>query len=268
MRLTCLFFILYLSCMGGVERFVKIPTFEKFEKITSAFYSQSNRNSLVSERITGDSQEVVSLNSQELQTRLGELLKHRYQVEGDVVVSLTRTWEPLSLGHNFILKLNSCSPDELSSSSYLRFVIWDQGLNCGDFAIPVKVSHFKEVYFTDRPLSSGVRLSENLLKKCKVDVLKQHANSVQASVNLKSFETSSSIRADSPLKWSNLSKVTLINKGQIIDVFASGNGIFVTMKGLALEDGVAGSLVKVKNLSSKKEFLAKVLNESSVKVHL
>ena len=102
----------------------------------------------------------------------------------------------------------------------------------------------------------------------KVDVLKQHANTVQANANLASFETSSSIRANSPLKWNNLTKVTLINKGKVIDVFASGNGIFVTMKGLALEDGVEGSFVKVRNLSSDKEFHAKVLNENSVKVHL
>ena len=50
---------------------------------------------------------------------------------------------------------------------------------------------------------------------------------------------------------------------------ASGNGIYVTMKGMALEDGVEGGLVKIKNLSSDKTFsYAKVLNENSVKVHL
>ena len=63
-------------------------------------------------------------------------------------------------------------------------------------------------------------------------------------------------------------KSYLGEKGQIVDVFASGNGIYVTMKGMALENGVAGGDVTVKNLSSKKEFQAKVLNENSVKVHL
>ena len=40
------------------------------------------------------------------------------------------------------------------------------------------------------------------------------------------------------------------------------------MKGMALEDGVEGGIVTIKNLSSKKEFPAKVLNQNSVKVHL
>ena len=54
----------------------------------------------------------------------------------------------------------------------------------------------------------------------------------------------------------------------MIDVYASGRGIYVTMKGVALEDGALESVVKVKNLSSDKVFHAKVLNQSSVKVHL
>jgi flagella basal body P-ring formation protein FlgA len=37
---------------------------------------------------------------------------------------------------------------------------------------------------------------------------------------------------------------------------------------MALGDGVAGGIVNIRNLSSDKQFPAKVLNENSVKVHL
>ena len=40
------------------------------------------------------------------------------------------------------------------------------------------------------------------------------------------------------------------------------------MKGVALENGVKDSTVRVKNISSNKEFSAKVLDGNSVKVHL
>ena len=101
-----------------------------------------------------------------------------------------------------------------------------------------------------------------------MDILKQHAGSVPSQSRLAGYQLSANIKADSPLKWSNLSKVTLVKKGQIVDVFASGNGIYVTMKGMALSDGVEGGVVNVRNLSSEKQFPAKVLNENSVKVHL
>ena len=42
-------------------------------------------------------------------------------------------------------------------------------------------------------------------------------------------------------------------KGKIVGVFASG-WIYVSMKGMALQDGVEGGLVKVRNLSSEKNF--------------
>ena len=43
-----------------------------------------------------------------------------------------------------------------------------------------------------------------------------------------------------------------LRKGQVVDVFASGHGIYVTMKGLVLEDGSLDSFVRIKNLSSEK----------------
>ena len=104
--------------------------------------------------------------------------------------------------------------------------------------------------------------------KKPVDVLKKHAGTVPANINLKGYQLASNVKSNTPIKWNFLSKVTLVKKGQIVDVFASGNGIYVTMKGMALEDGVSGGNVTVKNLSSKKEFQAKALNENSVKVHL
>ena len=268
MRLLSLlfFFLLSIHCFGGVERFIKPVSIKKEEYKVSAFFANKPHQShgYLSER----RDEFTQLDAGRLEAELGNMLKYRYQVDGDVVVSLTREWQPFKVSGNFLLKLNSCSPDELSPSSYLRFSVWDEGAKLGDFSIPVKVAHLKEVYFSKKAMFPGMRLNKDLFKNCKVDVLKQHANTVQANANLASFETSSSIRANSPLKWNNLTKVTLINKGKVIDVFASGNGIFVTMKGLALEDGVEGSFVKVRNLSSDKEFHAKVLNENSVKVHL
>jgi flagella basal body P-ring formation protein FlgA len=79
---------------------------------------------------------------------------------------------------------------------------------------------------------------------------------------------SSAVSIGSPLKWSNLSKVNLVRRGDVVDVFASGGGIFITMKGLSLDDGVQGGVIKIRNISSDKEFFAKVLNKNSVKVNL
>jgi flagella basal body P-ring formation protein FlgA len=138
----------------------------------------------------------------------------------------------------------------------------------GVYSFPIRVSQFKDVYFTARSISRGSQPKSSDFKLQRVDVLKHHANSVPSSTNLSSYELDTNLLSNTPLKWNNLTKANLIRKGQVIDVYASGKGIYVTMKGLALEDGHLDSLVKVRNLSSDKEFHAKVLSENSVKVSL
>ena len=65
-----------------------------------------------------------------------------------------------------------------------------------------------------------------------------------------------------------LIEINLVRRGDVVDVFASGGGIFITMKGISLDDGVKGGMIKIRNISSDKEFFAKVLNKNSVKVNL
>ena len=150
----------------------------------------------------------------------------------------------------------------------MRFSLWESGKKIGDFSSPLRIAHLEEVYFSKTALPRGRVLTKNDFFAKNVDVLKNHANSVPYNTNLSGYELQTNLNASSPIKWSYLSKATVIRKGQVVDVFASGNGIYVTMKGLALEDGVLDSFVRIKNLSSEKEFHAKVLSENSVKVHL
>jgi len=273
MRFSAIAFVILFShsLSGGVERFLQpisldFSNKQSVERKISAFVSPS----VFSEQkfYGAVEHETMLLDTELLQKRLGELLKHRFQTNGEVKVYLSRKWESVSYASNFIIKLSSCTPDELNSNCFVKFDIWENGVKVGDFSTPIKILHLQDVYFTNKSLNNGEKLSVHSLKSRKVDTLKQYANSVHAGAKLTGYEVSSQLRPDTPLKWNHLSKITLINKGKVVDVFASGNGIYVTMKGLALEDGVEGSFVRVKNLSSDKEFQARVLSENSVKVHL
>ena len=212
--------------------------------------------------------QVVLLTRETLESKLGEGISHRFQASGRIVAYLTREWEELKVSSNYLLKISACSPDEICPSTFVRFSIWDNGKLVGEFSEPVRISQYVDVFYSSKPLLRGMHLSSADLESKPVDILKKFAGSVPASSNIKSYQLTTNLKPNTPLKWNFLSKVTLVRKGQVVDVFASGNGIYVTMKGMALEDGVEGGFVMVKNLSSDKEFQAKVLNENSVKVHL
>ena len=255
---------------AGVERFLKpvhVNSLCQTEKSkTNALirsplvYTPSPLNYVSSQKVVDTDLHIERL--------LSESIQHRFQASGEIVVKLTSEWIPFHSKPGYILKLADISPDELTASSFARFSLWAAGEKINDFAFPIRVAQMRDIYVTSRSLPFGAKLSKQDFKMQRVDVLKQHANSVPDSTNLASFQLDSYMPANAPLKWNNISKANLIKKGQVVDVFASGNGIYVTMKGLALEDGSLDSLVKVRNLSSDKEFHAKVLSENSVKVSL
>ena len=233
--------------------------------ISSSSYLKSKGSSYSAKEIDS---EPLTLSREILESKLGELLGYRYQASGRVVTYVTRQWKPIRLSGNFIIKIRDCMPDQLSSSTFVRFGIWDNGTCIGEFAEPVRVSHFINCYYTKNLSSRGSKLFNNNLLERPVDVLKQHVGAVPVGTDLKGYQLGVNLRENSVLKWSHLTKVALVKKGEVVDVFASGNGIYISMKGMALENGVEGGIVKVRNLSSDKEFQAKVLNEKSVKVQL
>jgi len=266
-----LFFPLFFI-YGGVENYLETISFPVVPRsLTSANLVEKSafvRQNFHPEYVQLAERSKSIIDQKEIEKKLADCLSFRFQTSGDLVVSLAREWQPLELNENFNIKLISCAPDELVSNSFVSFELWNQGTLFNKFSFPIRLSLMEEVYFAKTPLLRGVDAKKEFFFTRKVDTLKHHANSVPISTNLSSYEVNTNLRADAPLKWNFLSKVTLVKKGSVVDVFASGNGIYVTMKGVALEDGVEGSQVRVRNLSSDKEFHAKVLNSNSVKVYL
>jgi flagella basal body P-ring formation protein FlgA len=273
-----LFVFLPFTLVADVSRFldpISIKPASAHQKyiisnVTSALIApQSSRQRIYSDFSPDESNaKEVFLTRELLESKLGELLGYRYQASGSVVAYVTRQWKPIRLSGNFIIKIRDCMPDNLSPSTFVRFAIWDNGSNIGEFAEPIRMSHFVKCYYTKNLSSRGSKLLSQNLTERPVDVLKQYAGAVPLGSDLKGYELGVNLRENSILKWSHLTKIALVRKGEIVDVFASGNGIFISMKGMALENGVEDGVVKVRNLSSDKEFQAKVLNEKSVKVQL
>jgi flagella basal body P-ring formation protein FlgA len=265
-----LFLYLAVFTYGGVERFLNPISIDQGSKNISEKKSAYIRGSFsnLQSGLVKQENSSINLDSHAVQKMLSEAIKHRYQASGEISVQFSSEWLPVKASNQVVLKIKDASPDELSSSTFIRFSLWEAGQQMGVFSLPIRVSQLQDVYVTARSVIRGSKLRSTDFKLQRVDVLKHHANTVPASTNLSSFELDSNLQPNTPLKWNHLSKTNLIRKGQVIDVYASGKGIYVTMKGLALEDGHMDSMVKVRNLSSDKEFHAKVLSENSVKVSL
>lgn len=279
-RFSILFCLSSLSAflLGDVSRFLDPISIRPSMPSTGTIVGKKTAASIAPSQSLGNSEFNIPktsfvpsefmLNREFLEAKLSELLSHRYQASGKVVAYVTRQWTPIKLSSNFILKIRDCMPDQLCPSTFVRFAIWDNGSNVGEFAEPIRVSHFVDAFYTRNLSPRGSKPHGENLTKLPVDILKQHAGAVPAGTDLKGYQLGVNLRENTVLKWSHLTKVALVKKGEIVDVFASGSGIYISMKGMALENGVEGGFVKIRNISSDKEFQAKVLNEKSVKVQL
>ena len=210
---------------------------------------------------------LVTLDAELLEKKIASALSHRYQASGHILARLSREWKPLNVPVDWEFKFQQSIPDELSANAFVRFSISSDGLDLGEWGYPVKCSQMVDVAVAKVPLNRGNRITPDLFSSSVMDALGSGANCVLSDARLNGYQVASSLKPGTVLKWSHLSKVTLVRKGQVVNVFASGKGIFVEMKGQAMEDGVEGSFVRIRNISSNREFQAKVLNETSVKVY-
>jgi flagella basal body P-ring formation protein FlgA len=210
---------------------------------------------------------LVSLDAELLEKKMASVLSHRYQAPGLVLARLSREWKPFDVPVDWEFKFQQSIPDELSANAFVRFSISSDGHEFGEWGYPVKCSQMVDVAVAKVPLNRGNLITPDLFSSSAMDALGSGANCVLSDARLNGYQVASNLKPGTVLKWNHLSKVTLVRKGQVVNVFASGKGIFVEMKGQAMEDGVEGSFVRIKNISSNREFQAKVLNENSVKVY-
>lgn len=74
------------------------------------------------------------------------------------------------------------------------------------------------------------------------------------------------VRPNTEITGNMLKTVNAVTRGRIVQVILDSGAINITTMGMAEEDGVEGSFVRVRNISSNKIIYARVVGESKVKV--
>lgn len=134
--------------------------------------------------------------------------------------------------------------------------------------VPVKVSVQKPVLVAKHLLTRGTRISAEDLDVREVDVsqLKQgYFNKPEEIINK---VCKNIISEGGTITPAVLQAESLVHKGEQVAIQALSDNFIVTMEGIALSDGAAGDMIRVKNLSSKKVIEAQVSAIRQVRVAL
>ncbi len=126
------------------------------------------------------------------------------------------------------------------------------------------VEAYLPVVCATAPLAKGHVISQADLSLVEFPVSKL-SNSIVLNVNkavgmsLKYF-----VRQGQPLSEAILTLPKLVKKGSVVTIVAQSATISVSAPGEARQDGAKNEFIKVKNLMSQREIVAKVLNENTV----
>jgi flagella basal body P-ring formation protein FlgA len=157
-------------------------------------------------------------------------------------------------------------PAVLSSSLLLHCRLETGAAPLPSWSISLHAQLWADAWTSREPLEAGQSFDPSRLELQRCDLLRER-DALPATVNDHDYMLARAVPAGRTLVWRDLVRRPLVRKGETVEVRAVEGPLTVTIKALAIQNGGRGDLVLVRNLETKKEFTAVVVDESHVQVH-
>jgi flagella basal body P-ring formation protein FlgA len=131
--------------------------------------------------------------------------------------------------------------------------------------VNVKVKQLKRTVVTSEMLSPGALLSEQNLTIADISTQSLRQTTFSNVSDLDGARLKHRVRAGQPV---TPNMVCFVCKGDVITLAAKVNGLQISTKGIAQQDGNRGDTIRVKNSRSAKVVLAKVKNHTTAIVSI
>ncbi|MCS7008690.1 MAG: flagellar basal body P-ring formation chaperone FlgA [Chthoniobacterales bacterium] len=216
-----------------------------------------------------DESPLTEITEAALISELQNSLKQHLNLEGDLRISLTQEWKPIavSAAEGWSVKILQVPSNGLGATSLVRFRIESAGRRVGEWHMILRAQLWREVWAASTRIERGTILSESLLKKINVDVLRENQPLIPARADLSAYQAASLIKPDSLLTWRDVSQREVIRRGQIVEVIAAEGPMIITLKGIAMTSGGIGDEIVVRNMDSRRDITARVTSPTTAKVN-
>lgn len=131
-------------------------------------------------------------------------------------------------------------------------------------SVRTRIEVLQDVVTAARGLPAGTILAESDIRTVRRWVRRIHPHSLPSMEATSGKRLTMQVASGAEILATMLKEVPLVRKGKMVKmVFDNGSMQIVTV-GLSEEDGVAGNIVRVKNITSNKIIYARVLSDSLV----
>jgi len=200
-----------------------------------------------------------------LTSALAEQLAAHFNLEGELQLTLLRSWTPPDqLAETWDLVVTEF-PAVASAAMLVRCRLLADGAAVGDRTITLRAAHWRDAWAAREPLSGGGDFDLSRLEVRRVDFFRDR-DALPVAVGAPAYMFARAVGAGRLLTWRDVARRPLVRKGDVVEVSASDGAFRITLKALALQSGAAGEAITVRNPDSRREFTAFVVDENSVQV--
>lgn len=192
-------------------------------------------------------------------------LVNHFNLEGELQIELLRTWNPPQVVAREWQVVITEFPSVAASAMLLRCRVLADGQPAAESTLTLRASLWKDVWVARQPLMHGAVFDPALLETRRVDLFRER-DALPAAVGDQSFIFARAVNAGRTVTWRDITRRPLVKKGDMVEVSAAEGTLSITMKALALQSGAHGEAVTLRNLESRKDFTAFVIDENRVQV--
>ena len=193
-------------------------------------------------------------------------LSDHFNLEGDLQLEMLRTWStPDRVAREWQVQVTEF-PTLPSSSMLVRCRVLADGVDTGtESTLVLRAAHWRDAWVARQPVTNGAAFDAALLETRRVDLFRDR-DALPSAVGDRTFNFIRSVQPGRILTWRDVGRRPLVRKGDLVEVSASEGLLVITLKGLAMQNGAQGEAVTIRNLESRKDFTAFVVDENRVQV--
>jgi len=191
-----------------------------------------------------------------------------FEIVGDFRIYFDQPWSELRLKDpDWEIVMTSFPSKGLRSRFYIGFELWVGGKRHSTWQEGVHCELWNDAYVAIQQVDRGTVLREGLVAIRPVDTLSLYEGPVDVGTKLNDYIAGNGLKAGEPLVWRDVRERPLIQKNALIDVVAEEGLLKITLKAKAMEDGVKGQVIRIRNLQSYNDIQAEVIGVNQAKVY-
>ena len=209
-----------------------------------------------------------TLEESEILERLTALMQKSYVGDkGELELVPTRPWVPPVIADEpGTLRIVEFPVSGLSASFIVRFELKAGREILGSWQLPLQARVWRELYVAPTSMPRGTSLSDGGWLRERRDSLSIRDAVGVLPVDPGGYELGEPLSPGSVLTARMVRQRPVIARGHLIDALVQDGGLSISVRAMALEDGVPGQVIRIRNPRSMKEFNGKVQNADTVLV--